>query len=45
LVIWPRTLVLLDINGCARAFVETGLKSPRARIFADGETLPYVALA
>jgi 2-polyprenyl-6-methoxyphenol hydroxylase-like FAD-dependent oxidoreductase len=44
LVVWPRTLELLDICGCAQTFVEAGLKSPRARIFANGKPLLHVDL-
>ncbi|WP_213958841.1 FAD-dependent monooxygenase [Variovorax sp. dw_954] len=44
LVIWPRTLELLDINGCAQTFIENGLKSRRARIFANGEALLQIDL-
>lgn len=44
LVVWPRTLELLDIQGCAPSFIANGLKSPRARIFADGKALVQVDL-
>lgn len=44
LVVWPRTLELLDIQGCAPSFIANGLKSPRARIFAGGKALVQVDL-
>ena len=39
LVIWPRTLELLDIQGCAQHFVAAGIKARGARILTDGEEL------
>lgn len=44
LVIWPRTLELLDIQGCALPFVAAGMKALGARILADGKTLVHVRL-
>jgi 2-polyprenyl-6-methoxyphenol hydroxylase-like FAD-dependent oxidoreductase len=44
LVIWPRTLELLDIQGCVRPFVATGTKAVGARILAAGKTLVHVQL-
>jgi 2-polyprenyl-6-methoxyphenol hydroxylase-like FAD-dependent oxidoreductase len=44
LVIWPRTLELLDIQGCAATFIETGSKAVGARILADGKVLVQVDL-
>ena len=38
LVIWPRTLELLDIQGCSRPFIEAGLQAHGARILADDGT-------
>ncbi len=42
LVIWPRTLELLDIQGCVQPFVDTGIPATGARIVADGKTLVHV---
>ena len=42
LVIWPRTLELLDIQGCAQAFLAAGMKAVGARMLADGKTLVHV---
>ncbi len=42
LVIWPRTLELLDIQGCAEAFVAAGLKGAGARMLAGGRELVHV---
>lgn len=44
LVVWPRTLELLDIQGCAPAFVDAGMKATGARILARGDTLVHVHL-
>jgi 2-polyprenyl-6-methoxyphenol hydroxylase-like FAD-dependent oxidoreductase len=43
LVLWPRTLELLAIQGCATAFVDAGLKGRGARITADGRELVHVS--
>jgi 2-polyprenyl-6-methoxyphenol hydroxylase-like FAD-dependent oxidoreductase len=42
LVIWPRTLELLDIQGCAQPFIEAGVKGRGARIFAEHKMLAHV---
>jgi 2-polyprenyl-6-methoxyphenol hydroxylase-like FAD-dependent oxidoreductase len=44
LVLWPRTLELLDIQGCAQPFVDAGMKAVGARIVADGKLLVHVPL-
>lgn len=44
LVIWPRTLELLDIQGCAHAFVAAGMKGLGARMLANGKELLHVHL-
>lgn len=44
LVIWPRTLELLDIQGCVQPFLAAGLKAVGARILAEGKTLVHVQL-
>lgn len=36
LVIWPRTLELLDIQGCAQVFVDACLRCGGARILGEG---------
>jgi 2-polyprenyl-6-methoxyphenol hydroxylase-like FAD-dependent oxidoreductase len=41
LVIWPRTLELLDIQGCARDFVDAGVRVPSARILGEGRELAH----
>ena len=41
LVIWPRTLELLDIQGCAQRFVAAGLPARGARILDDGRELVH----
>jgi 2-polyprenyl-6-methoxyphenol hydroxylase-like FAD-dependent oxidoreductase len=38
-VIWPRTLELLDIQGCAQAFVDAGVPARGARILGEGREL------
>lgn len=45
LVIWPRTLELLDIQGCAQMFLDAGMKAKRACIIADHKPLVQVDLA
>jgi 2-polyprenyl-6-methoxyphenol hydroxylase-like FAD-dependent oxidoreductase len=45
LVIWPRTLELLDIHGCAQMFLDAGMKAKRACIIADHKPLVQVDLA
>ena len=42
LVIWPRTLELLDIQGCTESFVATGLEGRGTRIFSHGRELVHV---
>jgi 2-polyprenyl-6-methoxyphenol hydroxylase-like FAD-dependent oxidoreductase len=44
LVMWPRTLELLDIQGCAQPFIDAGVKGLGARIIADGRDLVHVSL-
>ncbi len=41
LVIWPRTLELLDIQGCAPVFVDAGLRCGGARILGEGHELVH----
>ena len=41
LVIWPRTLELLDIQGCAERFVAAGLPAHGARVIGDGQELVH----
>ena len=43
LVIWPRTLELLDIQGCLQAFLDAGMEGKGARILADGHELVHVS--
>ena len=40
-VIWPRTLELLDIQGCAQAFVDAGVPARGARILGEGRELVH----
>ncbi|ANN70664.1 FAD-dependent monooxygenase [Bordetella bronchialis] len=42
LVMWPRTLELMAIQGCAAAFIGAGMRCRGARIFADGDMLAHV---
>ena len=42
LVIWPRTLELLDIQGCAQDFVAAGVRVGAARILAEGRERVHV---
>jgi len=42
LVIWPRTLELLDIQGCAQAFVAAGMRGAGARMLAGGKEIVRV---
>ena len=42
LVIWPRTLELLDIQGCVQAFVAAGMKGSGVRMLAGGKELVHV---
>ena len=44
LVLWPRTLELLDILGDAKRFIAAGLPALGARILVDGKTLVQVDL-
>ncbi len=45
LVVWPRTLELLDIQGCVQGFLEAGLEGTGARIQAGGQELVHLAFA
>ena len=40
-VIWPRTLELLDIQGCAQVFVDAGVRAKGARILGEGRQLAH----
>ena len=44
LVLWPRTLEMLDIQGCVQPFVDAGMKAVGARIFAQQNMLVHVHL-
>ena len=44
LVLWARTLELLDRAGCGVAFVDAGLKVTGANIFANGRQIAHVQL-
>ncbi len=44
LVLWPRTLEMLDIHGCAQPFLDAGMKATGARIFAGQRMLVHVQL-
>jgi 2-polyprenyl-6-methoxyphenol hydroxylase-like FAD-dependent oxidoreductase len=44
LVLWSRTLEMLDIQGCAQPFVDAGEKVIGARIFADAQPLVHIRL-
>lgn len=44
LVLWPRTLELLDLGPGAAPFVEAGMPIQRARLFGDGEALAAIEL-
>jgi 2-polyprenyl-6-methoxyphenol hydroxylase-like FAD-dependent oxidoreductase len=41
LVIWPRTLELLDIQGCADVFVDAGVRVTGAHILGEGRELAH----
>ena len=41
LVIWPRTLELLDIQGCAQVFIDAGVRAKGARILGEGRQLAH----
>jgi 2-polyprenyl-6-methoxyphenol hydroxylase-like FAD-dependent oxidoreductase len=41
LVIWPRTLEMLDIYDCAQPFVDAGMKALGARIIAQNHVLVH----
>lgn len=43
LVIWPRTLELLDIQGFAQGFIDAGVRGKGARIMAEGRELAHVS--
>ena len=42
LVIWPRTLELLDVQGCVARFLAAGLEGRGTRIVANGRELVHV---
>lgn len=42
MVIWPRTLELLEIQGCAQPFVDAGMKCRGARIMARQRPLVHL---
>src|ERR1044071_5634583 len=44
LVLWPRTLELMDIQGCLQGFLDAGMEGKGARILADGQELVHVTL-
>ena len=44
LVLWSRTLELLDIQGCVSPFLAAGLKGAGARIIAGGQEIVHLAL-
>jgi 2-polyprenyl-6-methoxyphenol hydroxylase-like FAD-dependent oxidoreductase len=44
LVLWPRTLELLDVQGCVQRFLDAGMQATGARIVADGKTLVQLSL-
>jgi 2-polyprenyl-6-methoxyphenol hydroxylase-like FAD-dependent oxidoreductase len=44
LVIWPRTLELLDIQGCVQPFLDAGLEGTGARILAGERELVHLRL-
>ena len=44
LVLWPRTLELLDIQGGVERFIAAGAPALGARILADGKPLVHVSL-
>jgi 2-polyprenyl-6-methoxyphenol hydroxylase-like FAD-dependent oxidoreductase len=44
LVLWPRTLEMLDIQGCVQPFLDAGMKAVGARIFAQQNMLVHVRL-
>ena len=44
LVLWSRTLELIDRMGCADAFVAAGVKATAANMIAGGKTLAHIAL-
>jgi 2-polyprenyl-6-methoxyphenol hydroxylase-like FAD-dependent oxidoreductase len=44
LVLWPRTLELMDIQGCLQGFLDAGMEGKGARILADGHELVHVSL-
>ena len=44
LVLWPRTLELLDIQQCVQPFLDAGMKAVSARILAEGKELVKVRL-
>ncbi len=39
LVVWSRTLELMDRMGCTRAFLDAGLRAPGASIRSGGKVL------
>lgn len=45
LVIWPRTLELLDVEGCVAGFLAAGMRGTGARILAGGRELVHLSFA
>jgi 2-polyprenyl-6-methoxyphenol hydroxylase-like FAD-dependent oxidoreductase len=45
LVVWSRTLELLDRTGCAAAFVAAGRKGEAVNVFAGGKRIGHISLA
>src|SRR5262249_896890 len=43
LVLWPRTLELLDSSGAVEAFLATGLRATRTSLFGGGKPLARLA--
>ena len=43
LVVWPRTLELLDIHGSAQGYIDSGLQGAGARILANGRELVHLS--
>lgn len=44
LVLWPRTLEMLDMQGCVQPFVNAGTKAVGARILAQKNVLVHIRL-
>ncbi|AMM26358.1 FAD-dependent monooxygenase [Variovorax sp. PAMC 28711] len=45
LVLWPRTLEMLDVQRCVQPFLDAGVPAVGARILADGKVLVHASLA